>query len=154
MGRSPFYRNGALTGPVCQGSMIGVRVNAASTLAGTSAGTEEEEEDPRTVLLYTAPASLEARDDGYVRASFDGGRSWWLTSKRIDDPAYPGFGYSGIIETTAVVTAAAAKLQKGAWAASNTTFTGVVYEPGGGGDGVAYLPLALDLASPPSLDYS
>ena len=95
---SPFRRESQLTGPVCQGSMIA---------AGDA-------------LFYSAPQSLEAREDGYVKASVDGGQTWWLRGGRLDSAADPGFGYSGLVAL-------------GAGARAGSTRLGVVYEPHEGG---------------------
>jgi sialidase-1 len=125
----------ALTGPVCQGSMISVNDTGGASGGGGSSSSSMP-------LFYSAPQSLEAREDGYIKASVDGGASWWLRGDRLDSAAEPGFGYSGLVDLGAAATAASgasgASAAGGAAAAApppppHVRQLGVIYEPGGGG---------------------
>lgn len=122
---SPFWRVPSLTGPVCQGSMISVPMGSSS--------------DPRTVLFFSHPASLESREDGYVRASVDDGRTWWLRGGRIDDASSPGFAYSGLVDLGEAE--GEANREQGSLA----RLLGVVYEPDKG-SGVVFTMRTVDVS--------
>ena len=123
---SRFQEQPALTGPICQGSMISVDDggNSSSSSSSSSSGSS-------TPLFYSAPQSLEGREDGYIKASVDNGASWWLRGARLDSAADPGFGYSGLVDL-------------GSAGAPHVRQLGVVYEPGNGQAGVNFKIVSVD----------
>ena len=119
---SPLVEQPALTGPICQGSMISVDTGSGNSSSNGSSGTP---------LFYSAPLSLEGRSDGYLKASVDSGASWWLRGARLDSAADPGFGYSGLVDM-------------GSAGAPHVRQLGVVYEPGNGQVGVNFKIVSVD----------